>query len=210
MAKDYKLTKLKNGLNIITKKMPGLKSVTVLVLVGAGSRYEKQEIRGLSHFLEHMFFKGAKKYKNPKEVASAVDSVGGYFNAFTGKEYAGYYIKVASPHVKVALDVLSDMLLYSRFEDQAIARAHRIGQTKPVCVFRFIMNNFITSSPNTPTSPELDPSSPTSTTSSSPSSTSSQHDQDQDQDQDQDNSTLSIDQYIYSLQEKKRSLYTLF
>jgi predicted Zn-dependent peptidase len=115
-----KKTNLGNGLRLVTKVLPNTKSVTVLILVGAGSRYETSEINGISHFLEHMFFKGAKKYKNTKEVSGAIDAVGGDFNAFTGKEYAGYYVKVASEKLDTALDVLSDMLLNSRFDSKEI------------------------------------------------------------------------------------------
>ncbi|MFA5829933.1 MAG: pitrilysin family protein [Candidatus Gracilibacteria bacterium] len=115
-----KKTALQNGLRIVTKKLDNTKSVTVLILVGAGSRYEIKELNGISHFLEHMFFKGAEKYTNTKEVSEAIDSVGGDFNAFTGKEYAGYYIKVADRHVDLALDVLADMLIHSKFDPAEI------------------------------------------------------------------------------------------
>lgn len=118
----HKKTTLDNGLRIVTKSLDNTKAVTVLILVGAGSRYETKEINGLSHFLEHMFFKGAKKYKNTKEVSEAIDGVGGEFNAFTGKEYVGYYVKVAGKHVGLALDVLSDMLLHSKFDPEEIER----------------------------------------------------------------------------------------
>ena len=118
----FKKTTLDNGLRVITKKLDGTKAVTVLVLVGAGSRYEDQKIRGISHFLEHMFFKGAEKYKNTKEVSEAIDNVGGEFNAFTGKEYAGYYVKVASENAAVACDVLSDMLINSKFAQEEIEK----------------------------------------------------------------------------------------
>lgn len=107
----YKQKVLKNGLKIITTTLEGTKSVTVLCLVGAGSRYETREINGISHFLEHLFFKGAKRYKNAAEVSSAIDSVGGDFNAFTGKEYAGYYVKLASHQKEVAFDMIGDMML---------------------------------------------------------------------------------------------------
>lgn len=99
----------------MTEKLTGTKAVTILVLIGAGSRYEHEEIRGISHFLEHMFFKGADRFKDTKEVSEAIDSVGGVFNAFTGKEYAGYFVKVASESIAVAADVLSDMLINSKF-----------------------------------------------------------------------------------------------
>jgi len=118
----YKKTVTSNGLRIITEKLESTKAVTALVLAGAGSRYETKDINGIAHFLEHMFFKGAKKYKNTREVSEAIDGIGGTFNAFTGKEYAGYYVKVASEHIEVALDVLSDMLLHARFDTEEINR----------------------------------------------------------------------------------------
>lgn len=111
---------LDNGLRVVTQKLGNTKSVTVLILVGAGSRYEVKAINGISHFLEHMFFKGAETYKNTKEVSEAIDSVGGDFNAFTGKEYAGYYVKVADKHADLALNVLADMLLHSKFDQVEI------------------------------------------------------------------------------------------
>lgn len=110
----------KNGLRVVTKKLASTQSVTVLILVGAGSRYETKKLNGISHFLEHMFFKGAKKYKTAKDVSGAIDGVGGDFNAFTGKEYVGYYVKLASQHADVAIDVLSDMLVHSRFDTHEI------------------------------------------------------------------------------------------
>lgn len=116
----FRKTILQSGLRVVTEKLPGTQSVTVLILVGAGSRYEIESQRGISHFLEHMFFKGAQRYKNTKEVSEAIDSVGGEFNAFTGKEYAGYYVKVASSSVEVACDVLADMLINSAFKQEEI------------------------------------------------------------------------------------------
>ena len=113
---------LENGLRIILIPNQNTKSVTSLVLAGAGSRYETEEINGIAHFLEHMFFKGAKKYKNTKEVSSAIDSVGGEFNAFTGKEYAGYYVRIINDHLDTALDVLSDMLLEATFNPEEIEK----------------------------------------------------------------------------------------
>jgi len=116
----FRKTTLSNGLRVLTNKLESTNAVTVLVLAGAGSRYEKKEINGISHFLEHMFFKGAKKYKNSKEVAETIDGVGGDFNAFTGKEYAGYYVKVAREKMDTAFDVLSDMMLNAKFDDAEI------------------------------------------------------------------------------------------
>ena len=118
----YKVSKLDSGLKTLTAPSDGTSSVTVLVFAGAGSRYERQKERGISHFLEHMFFKGGKKFKSTKEVSAAIDGVGGDFNAFTGKEYAGYYVKVAAEHTELACDVLSDMLLNARFPSKEIEK----------------------------------------------------------------------------------------
>lgn len=118
----FNIDSLKSGLPIITAPAEGTESVTVLVFAGAGSRYEKESERGISHFLEHMFFKGGKKYRNTKEVSVAIDGRGGDFNAFTGKEYAGYYVKVAAEHTELACDVLSDMLLHASFPQEEIEK----------------------------------------------------------------------------------------
>jgi len=116
----YSLQHLKNGLPLLTAPIEGTESATVHVFAGAGSRYETRKERGVSHFLEHMFFKGGKKYKNAAEVSMAIDAYGGSFNAFTGKEYAGYVVKIAAPHIETACDVLSDMLLHATLpEDEA-------------------------------------------------------------------------------------------
>jgi predicted Zn-dependent peptidase len=118
----YSLQSLKNGLPVLTAPIPGTESVTVHVFTGAGSRYESQPERGISHFLEHMFFKGGNKYKSAAEVSMAIDALGGSFNAFTGKEYAGYYVKIAEPHTETACDVLADMLLHATFPAEEIAK----------------------------------------------------------------------------------------
>lgn len=118
----YSVSRLPSGLPILTAPTEGTAAVTVLVFAGAGSRYETEKERGISHFLEHMFFKGGHKYKTAADVASAIDGVGGDFNAFTGKEYAGYYVKVAAEKVELACDVLSDMLLNAKFPQEEIEK----------------------------------------------------------------------------------------
>lgn len=118
----YNKDVLDNGLRVITAPMPSTRSVTVMVMVGAGSRYEQRRINGLSHFMEHMFFKGASKYPDTMAVASAIDSVGGMFNAFTGEEKVAYFVKLSSSRKEVAFDVLSDMLLHSKFDEAEIER----------------------------------------------------------------------------------------
>lgn len=118
---NYKAKNI-NGLTVIFAELPDANSTTLEVLVKAGSIYENKEINGLSHFLEHMFFKWGKKYKTPKIVAETVDAFGGEFNAFTGDEYAGYYVKCAPDYVPQALDVLADMMLHAQFPKEEMER----------------------------------------------------------------------------------------
>jgi predicted Zn-dependent peptidase len=113
---------LDNGLRVLTADLPYAQSVSVLVMLAAGSRYETEENAGIAHFSEHMFFKGTEKRPSAKEIAGAIDAVGGEFNAFTGKEYTAYYVKCAAEHRDVALDVLVDMLRNARFEEEEIER----------------------------------------------------------------------------------------
>ncbi len=109
----YEKTVSKNGLRIITVPQKGTRAVTVLVLVGTGSKYETREISGVSHFLEHMFFKGTKKRPDKLEIAETLDKIGGIYNAFTGEEYTGYYAKVRAAKIDLALDWVSDIFLNS-------------------------------------------------------------------------------------------------
>ncbi len=113
---------LKNGLRILTIPMASFESATVMVMVGAGSRYETKKNNGISHFLEHMAFKGTEKRPSALDISTLVDGVGGEFNAFTGKETTGYYIKSSVSHVDLCLDILSDMLQNSRLEKQEIEK----------------------------------------------------------------------------------------
>lgn len=116
----YKKTVLENNLRVISYEKKESESITLLILVRAGSRYEVESERGLSHFLEHMFFKGAKDFPTAESVAKTIDEIGGAFNAFTGKEYAGYYVKCAKEHAEVAFHVLSDMMKHSTFQNEEI------------------------------------------------------------------------------------------
>src|SRR3954447_16450261 len=113
---------LDNGLRVLTADLPYAQSVAVLVMLAAGSRYETAENAGIAHFSEHMFFKGTEKRPTTQEIAGTIDSIGGEFNAFTGKEYTAYYVKCAAEHRDVVLDVLVDMLRNSRFEAEEIER----------------------------------------------------------------------------------------
>lgn len=107
---NYNRFVLKNGLRVLLVPMTSVESATTLVMVGAGSRYEVKNNSGISHFLEHMAFKGTKKRPSAMEISSIIDGIGAESNAFTGKEITGYYIKSQATHVDLALDVLSDML----------------------------------------------------------------------------------------------------
>lgn len=118
----YTLDRLVSGIPVLTAPSDGVESATVMVFAGAGSRYEEQKNRGISHFLEHMFFKGGDRYRTTKEVSAAIEGVGGDFNAFTGKEYAGYYVKAAARNLDLSCDVLSDMLLHAKFPQEEIEK----------------------------------------------------------------------------------------
>lgn len=119
---SYTKDVLASGLTVIRVPVPAVKSVTVLALVNVGSRYEEPRLWGISHFLEHMVFKGTEKYPDSQTLTAAVDEIGAKFNAFTSKEYTGYYVKAASKGVDLALDVVSDMLLTAKLRQEDIDR----------------------------------------------------------------------------------------
>jgi len=118
----YKKTILKNGLRVITVPDKNTQAVTVLALAKVGSKYESREISGISHFLEHMFFKGTKKRSTPMAVVETLDKIGGEYNAFTGEEYTGYYAKVESSHFDLALDWVSDIFLNSTLPAEEVKK----------------------------------------------------------------------------------------
>lgn len=118
----HSLDTLENGLTVLRVPMPSVESVTVLVLVNTGSRYEKPQHYGIAHFFEHMVFKGSANYPSAQILSATIDSIGADFNAFTSKEYTGYYVKSASRHVDLALDVVSDMMLTPKLRQEDIDR----------------------------------------------------------------------------------------
>src|SRR3989344_7697365 len=118
----FKKITLPNGLRLVTAAMPGSQSTTVLVFFATGSKYETKDINGISHFLEHMFFKGTKKRPTTLALSEFLDRVGGSYNAFTGKEVTAYYAKVAPEYADMALDWVSDILLNSKFDAKEIAK----------------------------------------------------------------------------------------
>src|SRR6186997_2366566 len=111
-----------NGLRLLTAPMPQAQSVSCFVMLAAGSRYETPETSGIAHFAEHMFFKGTERRPTARDIGNEIDGIGGEFNAFTGKEYTGYYVRCAGEHRSIALDVLTDMLRHSKFEEDEIER----------------------------------------------------------------------------------------
>ena len=112
---QFKKTVLDNGLRIITAPQPGNLAVTLLILVEAGSKYESERSRGISHFLEHMCFKGTEKRPTTNQIASELDGIGASYNAFTGMEYTGYYAKAEARHFNKVLDLVSDLYLHPTF-----------------------------------------------------------------------------------------------
>jgi predicted Zn-dependent peptidase len=118
-------THLDNGLRVVTETMPGVPSVTVGIWVENGSRYEERDQAGISHYLEHMFFKGTER-RTAAQIAEEFDAIGGVLNAFTGKEHTCYYGKVLAEHLPVAEDILADIFLHSRFDPQEIDRERTV------------------------------------------------------------------------------------
>jgi predicted Zn-dependent peptidase len=118
----YERHELSNGLRVVTADMPQVQSVTCMIMLAAGSRYETPDTNGIAHFAEHMFFKGTERRPTAREIGMEVDSLGAEFNAFTSKEYTGYYVKCAADYRDRALDVLVDMIRNSKFETEEIER----------------------------------------------------------------------------------------
>lgn len=122
----YKLDKLSNGLTLITIDLPHLKSVTSMVAVGAGSRYESIKTNGISHFLEHMFFKGSIKFPSAEQISEMIDGIGAVNNAATSKEFTYYWIKSANQHLELSIDILSSMLKEPLFAEDEVTREKQV------------------------------------------------------------------------------------
>jgi len=125
-ATMYNKAVLDNGLRVITSTMPHSRSVCLAILVGAGSCYESKEEAGISHFIEHLLFKGTERRPTAKEISEDIEGVGGIINGGTDKEMTVFWCKVASPHFSIALDVLSDLLLNSRFDNKDIEQERQV------------------------------------------------------------------------------------
>lgn len=122
---EHRVTQLGNGLRVATAAMPGMESVSVGIWVGVGGRYESARVTGISHFIEHLLFKGTAR-RTAKQISQAVEGVGGYLNAFTGEESTCYYAKASHRHLDTLLDVLADMYLHPRFAAADIAKERQI------------------------------------------------------------------------------------
>jgi len=122
MTNVFDLQRLDNGLRVLSADMPQVQSVTCMIMLAAGSRYETADTNGIAHFAEHMFFKGTERRPTARDIGMEVDSLGGEFNAFTSKEYTGYYVKCAADYRDRALDVLVDMIRNSKFDTAEIER----------------------------------------------------------------------------------------
>ena len=122
----YQKTTLDNGLRVITITMPHTHSVSICIFIGVGSRYETDAAAGVSHFIEHLLFKGTAKRATARTISEAIEGVGGILNGGTDKELTIYWCKVARPHFELALDVLTDMLLHSRFDPKEIEKERQV------------------------------------------------------------------------------------
>jgi len=117
---------LDNGLRLLTSEMPHTRSVSVVFFTAAGSRYETEYEAGISHFIEHLCFKGTEKRRNSKEISEAIEGVGGIINGGTDKELTTFWCRVTSEHFLLALDVLIDLIRHSRFDAADIDRERQI------------------------------------------------------------------------------------
>jgi predicted Zn-dependent peptidase len=124
-VRDIERADLPNGLVVVTERMPHVRSVSVGIWLGTGSRGETPECNGIAHFIEHMVFKGTEK-RSAEEIAQSVDSVGGMLDAFTSKEMTCFSAKVLDEHLPIAFDVLSDMVLRPRFDDADIVKEKQV------------------------------------------------------------------------------------
>lgn len=133
---------LDNGLRVILVPMRDTQTVTTLILAQAGSKYENKENNGISHFLEHMMFKGTKKRPNAKIISEELDSIGGEYNAFTSKEQTGYWVKVSQKHFKIALDVVSDLYQNALLAQKEIDKERGVI-LQEAAMYRDIPNRYV-------------------------------------------------------------------
>src|ERR1700676_2535094 len=120
-VREVEVTTLSNGIRIVTEQMPHVRSVSMGIWIGTGSRRESSDENGISHFIEHMVFKGTKN-RSAEEIARSVDSIGGGLDAFTAKEMVSYNTKVLDEHLPLAFDVLADLVRNPLFREDDIEK----------------------------------------------------------------------------------------
>ena len=114
-----------SGLRLVMEKIPSVRSVSIGIWIGVGSKHETSENNGISHFIEHMLFKGTQT-RSARDIAEAFDSIGGHLNAFTSKEYTCYYAKVLDQHVELALEILSDMFFNAKLDEEDLEKEKNV------------------------------------------------------------------------------------
>jgi predicted Zn-dependent peptidase len=123
---QYERKRLDNGLRLLIAPMPGMRSASISLFFTVGSRYESNAIAGISHFIEHMLFKGAQKYPSARHISEAIEGVGGIFNASTGKELTNYTARMPGEHLLAVLDVLADMVRHPLFDRLEIEKERSV------------------------------------------------------------------------------------
>ncbi len=124
-TENIEKTTLPSGLRVLTETIDSVRSISVGIWIKTGSRHERDEMAGITHFLEHMLFKGTKR-RNAFDISSSIEAAGGYLNAFTSSEYTCYYARCLDTELETALDVLSDMVLHSQFPEEEIGKEKKV------------------------------------------------------------------------------------
>lgn len=125
----YNITTLDNGIKIVTESIPTIRSISFGIWVKVGSQNENQNINGISHFIEHMLFKGTLT-RSAKDIAEQMDAIGGQMNAFTSKQFTCYYVKILDTNFDKALEIISDMFLNSTFSENEMAKEKKLLSKK--------------------------------------------------------------------------------
>src|SRR5437868_6506457 len=125
ITENIQLSTLPNGVRVVSETVPHVQSVSVGLFVGIGSRDETEPVRGISHFIEHMMFKGTRK-RTARQIADEIESKGGHLNAFTDKEGTTYQVRVLAEHTPLAMDILTDMLRNSLHDPEEMEREKRV------------------------------------------------------------------------------------
>src|SRR5437660_1524791 len=123
---DYERTTLDNGLRLLTAYMPGMRSASIAFFFTVGSRYEPNHLAGISHFIEHMLFKGSQHYPTARFISEAIEGVGGVFNGSTGKEITSYTARVPAEQLPIVMEVLADMVRHSLFDAVEIEKERSV------------------------------------------------------------------------------------